>query len=40
MTTYSSNEAEGERAVEDIARLAYDYFDRLARSSPCGRVIS
>jgi beta-lactamase class A len=40
MTTYSSNEAEGERAVEDIARLAYDYFDRLARSSPYGRVIS
>ena len=40
MTTYLSNEAEGERAIEDVARLAYAYFDRLARSSPYGRVIS
>lgn len=40
MTTYLSNENEGERAIEEVARLAYDYFDRLARSSPYGRVIS
>ena len=40
MTTYLSNEAEGEKAIGDIARLAYAYFDRLARSSPYGRVIS
>lgn len=40
MTTYLSNEMEGEAAIEDVARLAYAYFDRLARSSPYGRVIS
>ncbi|HET7840297.1 MAG TPA: serine hydrolase, partial [Terriglobia bacterium] len=40
MTTYLSNEPEGETAIEDIARLAYAYFDRLARSSSYGRVIS
>jgi beta-lactamase class A len=40
MTAYLSNEPEGETAIEDIARLAYAYFDRLARSSPYGRVIS
>jgi beta-lactamase class A len=40
MTTYLSNEVEGESAIENVARLAYAYFDRLARSSPYGRVIS
>jgi beta-lactamase class A len=40
MTAYLSDEAAGERAIEEVARLAYDYFDRLARSSPYGRVIS
>jgi len=40
MTTYLANEAEGEKAIEDVARLAFTYFDRLARSSPYGRVIS
>ena len=40
MTTYLAAEEDGERAVETIARLAYDYFDRLASSSPYGRVIS
>lgn len=40
MTTYLANEAEGVRAIEDVAHLAYAYFDRLARSSPYGRVIS
>ncbi len=40
MTTYLSDEAEGETAIENIARLAYAYFDRHARSSPYGRVIS
>jgi hypothetical protein len=40
MTTYDSNNAEGERAVREIARLAYDYFSRLASSSAYGRVIS
>jgi len=40
MTTYLAHDSEGERAVEEAARLAYDYFDRLGRSSPYGRVIS
>ena len=39
-TTYDANDNEGERAVEDAARLAFDYFDRLSRSSSYGRVIS
>jgi beta-lactamase class A len=40
MTTYNAHDEEGERAVEDIARLAHAYFDRLSRSSSYGRVIS
>lgn len=39
-TTYDASDNEGERAVEDVARLAYDYFNRLSRSSSYGRVIS
>jgi beta-lactamase class A len=39
-TTYAARGDEGERAVEAVARLAYDYFDRLSRSSSYGRVIS
>ncbi len=40
MTTYLKNEADGEAAIAKIAATAYDYFDRLGRSSPYGRVIS
>ena len=40
MTTYDSDNAEGERSVREIGRLAYDYFSRLAGSSAYGRVIS
>jgi beta-lactamase class A len=39
-TTFDANGDEGERAVQDAARLAYDYFNRLSRSSSYGRVIS
>ena len=39
-TTYDANGDEGERAVEAVARLAYDYFNRLSGSSSYGRVIS
>jgi len=39
-TTYDARDDEGERAVEQVARLAYDYFNRLSGSSPYGRVIS
>lgn len=40
MTTYLARNEEGERAIEEVARLAYSYFDRLIRASPYGRVIS
>ena len=39
-TTYDARGEEGERAIEDIARLAYEYFNQLSRSSSYGRVIS
>ena len=39
-TTYVARGDDGERAVEEVARLAYDYFNRLSRSSSYGRVIS
>ncbi len=40
MTTYLASNEEGERAVEEIARLAYAYFGRFSHSSAYGRVIS
>jgi len=40
MTTYLAHDEDGERAIEEVARLAYAYIDRLACSSPYGRVIS
>jgi beta-lactamase class A len=39
-TTYVARDDEGEHAVEEVARMAYDYFNRLSRSSSYGRVIS
>ena len=29
MTTFLKDEAEGERAIEEISRAAYEYFSRL-----------
>jgi beta-lactamase class A len=40
MTTYLVRELDGEEAIAKISAAAYRYFDRLARSSPDGRVIS
>ena len=40
MTTYLVRECDGEEAIAKISAAAYRYFDRLARSSPYGRVIS
>lgn len=37
MTSYLKDDSEGERAIEEIARRAYGYFDRLAQSSSYGR---
>jgi beta-lactamase class A len=40
MTSYLAGNDEGERAVKDVALLAYKYFDQLSRSSAYGRFIS
>jgi len=40
MTTYLADENGGERAVEAVARQAYEHFTGLARASPYGRVVS
>ena len=40
MTTYLVRERDGVEAIAKISAAAYRYFDRLARSSPYGRVIS
>ncbi len=39
MTTYLKNEGEGERAIEDVTRAAYDYFSRLGAGLEYGRQI-
>ena len=40
MTTYLKDEKEGAAAIRKIAALTYSYFDRLARASEYGRVVS
>lgn len=40
MTAYLRHEQEGDDAIAKIAGEAYQYFDRVARSSPYGRVVS
>ena len=40
MTTYLRDEKEGQAAIRKIAGLTYSYFDRLARASEYGRVVS
>ena len=40
MTTYLNRERDGEEAIAKISAAAYRLFDRLAHSSPYGRVIS
>ena len=39
MTTYLRDERSGQRAISDIALAAYQYFDRLGRSSEFGRAV-
>ena len=39
MTTYLKNEADGERANEELSRAAYDYFSRLGSGLQYGRQI-
>ena len=40
MTTYLRREADGEAAIAELSAAIYDTFDRLARSSPYGRIVS
>jgi beta-lactamase class A len=40
MTTYLRHEREGEEAITKISAAAYRMFDRLARASEYGRVVS
>jgi beta-lactamase class A len=40
MTTYLASERAGEEAISQISAAAYGLFDRLARASDLGRVIS
>jgi hypothetical protein len=40
MTTYLHRERDGEEAISNISLAAWRMFDRLARASNYGRVIS
>jgi beta-lactamase class A len=40
MTTYLRRDADGEAAIREISAALFDTFDRLARSSDLGRIIS
>ena len=40
MTAYLKDEKEGSAAIRKISALAYSYFDRVARASEYGRVVS
>jgi beta-lactamase class A len=40
MTTYLRRERDGEEAIGNISAAAYRMFDRLARASEYGRVVS
>ncbi len=39
MTTYLKSEKDGEEAIGEIAESAYNYFDRVGRSSAYGRAM-
>ena len=39
MTTFLKDEAEGERAIEQISRAAYEYFSRLGAGGALGRLL-
>jgi beta-lactamase class A len=40
MTTFLKDEKDGAAAIRKISALTYSYFDRLARASEYGRVVS
>ena len=37
MTTYLARDADGERAIGDVAAAAFSYFDRMATGGRYGR---
>jgi hypothetical protein len=39
MTTFLKDETEGERAIEDLSRAAYEYFSRLGSGGTLGRLV-
>lgn len=40
MMTLLHDEAEGERAIEEASRAAYEYFSRLGAATPYGRLLN
>jgi beta-lactamase class A len=38
MTTFLKDEADGERAIEELSRVAYEYFSRLGTGGALGRL--
>ena len=40
MTTYLRRDADGEALIREVSAALFDTFDRLARSSDLGRIIS
>jgi len=40
MTTFLKDETEGERAIEQISRAAYEYFSRLGAGGTLGRLLN
>ena len=38
MTTFLKDEAEGERAIEEMSRVSYEYFSRLGSGGTLGRL--
>lgn len=40
MTTYLKTDKDGEEAIGEITEAAYNYFDRVGRSSPYGRAMT
>ena len=39
MATFLKDEGEGERAIEEMTRAAYDYYARLGVGGALGRII-
>jgi beta-lactamase class A len=39
MTTFLKDETEGERAIEELSRAAYEYFSRLGAGGAFGRLV-